>query len=124
MYTCEKCGKEFEIDWRSKSAMVLNPIPRFCCRTCSNTHERSDKSKEKTRKTLLLKYGTDISLLENKYCKNCNKLLPQSSAVRSGRRVYCSKKCRESDPKRIINIINRWIAGEDVSCLMSYSGIM
>ena len=44
---CEKCGKEFFEDWREVSSKRKNPIPRFCCRKCSNSRKVSSETKEK-----------------------------------------------------------------------------
>lgn len=50
---CEKCGKEFESDWRKDKELIKkNPIPRFCCRACSNSRKFSEESKRKKSESL------------------------------------------------------------------------
>lgn len=51
MFICENCRKEFEDDWRKdKRSVKRNPIPKFCCRGCSNsrgwsTEEKAEQSR-------------------------------------------------------------------------------
>lgn len=45
---CENCGKEFFEDWRKDKKTPC----RFCCRKCANTRQHSDKSKQKTSKSI------------------------------------------------------------------------
>jgi len=48
MYICERCGKEFEEDYRSPISITKNNrIPRFCSRTCANTRTLSEETKLK-----------------------------------------------------------------------------
>lgn len=46
-HTCEKCGKIMTEKYGSG---------RFCSRACANSHTRTEESKEKTSKSLALKY--------------------------------------------------------------------
>jgi len=54
-YICENCGKEFIKDWRKCKV----GIPRFCSRSCANSRNFNNASKNKTSITLLKKYLND-----------------------------------------------------------------
>ena len=46
--TCEKCGKEFLEDFRKdKRAITLNPIPRFCSRSCACSRSNTEDTNRK-----------------------------------------------------------------------------
>lgn len=74
---CEKCGKEFDTDWRKDRQSKKTPC-RFCSRTCSNNKPHSETTKQKISKSLT-KY-------ESKYCK-CGKLLNHKN--KSGLCINC-----------------------------------
>lgn len=58
---CENCGKEHDGSYGSG---------RFCCKSCANTRKHSNETKEKTKKSISLKY--DEYEKKDLVCENCN----------------------------------------------------
>jgi len=54
MYKCERCGKEFEKDWRKESTIKKYKYtpPRFCSLFCGNRRVISDEQKRKVSEKL------------------------------------------------------------------------
>lgn len=126
---CKKCEKEFEIKEREKL------FPRkeyyYCSKSCANSREHSDETKNKIRNslsgikliTICKKCGEEFehpSYKKRKYCsscynktyektitkcKKCNKEIIHSKHTK---RVFCSKECnnhiKDNSNERIITI--------------------
>lgn len=67
-HICEHCGKEFFGDWRK--CKEKQP-PKYCSRSCSNSHKPSQKHKEKTRASIKKFY--EESAYHCRYCKQACK---------------------------------------------------
>lgn len=63
-YTCETCGKSFNIDYRK---CKRNTLPRFCSRECANRRNFSQESKNKTAYAAIKNFlkKKDIDFNEN-----------------------------------------------------------
>ena len=66
---CENCGKEFFKDWRKDKQIRKTPC-RFCCKSCSNTRQHSDETKQKIKNSIekfQIKTGIkELALLKKK----------------------------------------------------------
>lgn len=109
---CKKCGKEFEVEEREK----LFPMKTnyYCSRSCANSREHSEETKQKIKKTLL-----DFNeFTRKKYkCFYCGKEFEDWRV-----RKFCSKKCsmkwrNENDLEWINNSRERAIKGGRKSVL-------
>lgn len=87
MYTCKRCNKEFEIDWRRDKGLIKRqPIPYFCSRCCANSHNRTEESKERTSRTLkTLHFHCGI---RPKKCKICGQEICTRKDICSKRRTF------------------------------------
>lgn len=87
MWKCEKCGVDFNIDWRKdKKTVQLEPTPRFCCRGCANSREKSQEVKDRVAAKLRKK--------PIRWCNYCKvKLLNGSNA--SGTCMGCQRVIKE-----------------------------
>ena len=109
MYICERCGKEFEEDYRlDKSFGKKNP-PRFCSRACANTRIHSKETKLKIsnsvrtsekahlanerakeiRRTYEWKNLHRLPRLK-KICPACGK---EFETTETRNKIYCSQEC-------------------------------
>lgn len=70
--TCEKCGKNFNSDWRAKSTIrKYKNLPRFCSVGCSNSRIQTNEMNESRRDKL--KKEPRSQRLNKKICSLCNK---------------------------------------------------
>ena len=80
---CKKCGKEFSIEKRTK---LFNPEEIFyCSRTCANSRNHSDETKEKIKKSILAKLNI---VRKEQICIYCGSNI-NSCKVRK----FCSRSC-------------------------------
>jgi endogenous inhibitor of DNA gyrase (YacG/DUF329 family) len=107
---CERCGKEFNTDWRTEASRTGKYPLRFCSSRCAHARTHSFETKAKTSETLK---GRDIgnhsleSIAKSKetkrikrenskidwICPQCNKHL-RLVPVEARKRKYCSGTCR------------------------------
>jgi hypothetical protein len=82
MYKCEKCGNDFETDWRKDKQTIRKESPRFCCREHANSRDRPIELRKKVSDLLRKREqrkcsgcATDI-WYENKsgLCNKCKSL--------------------------------------------------
>jgi protein-arginine kinase activator protein McsA len=107
---CETCGKPIYEDWRKDKKQRKVPI-RFCSRSCSNRHFRSEESKNRTRLSILNQKGTNGGEV---YCQNCGKYL--GSGKIAHKRQFCSVNCRSEYKDKIEDeVLDRWQQGENVN---------
>lgn len=81
--TCHKCNKEFVVTEREKLFPQKNKY--YCSRSCANSRNHSQETKNKTRITILKGI-----IPNNIFCLNCGK---EFYAVPSAKRKFCSSKC-------------------------------
>lgn len=93
--TCSnpKCGKEFFVEEREKQFPLKEKY--FCCRSCANSHEKTEETKRKTSesvKNYMRKQGFNIqedSFQEDKVCLNCGKVFHTKKV----KQKFCCIKC-------------------------------
>ena len=97
---CEKCGKEFEEDWRKDPKSRKEPC-RFCSRSCSNSRERTEEVKCKISissrnsiKAQIQRERLRKKSIESRVLKVCLSCGEEFSVPPSGiHRIYCSRNC-------------------------------
>ncbi len=99
---CEKCGKEYEEDYRKDIKYKKVHPSRFCSRSCANSKEVSPelkrkismalKTSEKAKAASLARVGKKGKRVprEEKICPHCGEIF---KVVPSNTRVYCSEAC-------------------------------
>lgn len=75
---CEKCGKEFNEDWRRDPGTRKTPC-RFCSRRCANSKVQTKEINEKRSKTL--------TRLNKRYCSSCGRII--SHRNKTGICIFC-----------------------------------
>lgn len=85
---CEKCNKDFIVKEREK--MFPKKKKYFCSRKCANSRIFSDETKNKIRKSLILKIKD--KKFKTFVCKKCNKNFNSNKK----NRIFCSKSCSMS----------------------------
>ncbi|MFA5754203.1 MAG: hypothetical protein WC905_02470 [Patescibacteria group bacterium] len=91
MYTCKRCNKEFEIDWRKDTSLIKRqPIPSYCSRFCANSHSRTEESKERTKQALKKFHLTTpkSKTAKVKICKICGQSICQRSDICKKRQTF------------------------------------
>jgi len=83
---CEKCGKEFFIDWRKDKREVA----RFCSRKCANSRKLNEDVKAKIKNSINQYYISKGEHREIIYCEKCGKKLSFNN--KSGLCVQCANK--------------------------------
>lgn len=97
---CEKCGKEFEKDYRKHP----KGEPRFCSIECANSRKHSDETIKKIRENVLsymnkngIKHKPKTEKVYKKkekfFCKSCGVLLS-----RKNKTGYCKLCCNKFKP--------------------------
>lgn len=104
-YVCERCGKNFDEDWRKdKEHIRKNLIPRFCSRACANSRIRteevkmkistsmktSEKEKEAARRRSISFLGRRKVPYEKRICPVCGKTFEVSI---TSLKKYCDRVC-------------------------------
>lgn len=87
-----KCKKEFYVEEREKQFPLKEKY--FCCRSCANSHERTEESKKLTSQKLIeycRSVGKKIYKHEKKVCANdnCN----NEFIARNSKHKFCCNKC-------------------------------
>jgi NADH pyrophosphatase NudC (nudix superfamily) len=98
MYTCEKCGKKFTVDFRGdKSSLQKKYGPRFCSKrcACSRTYTPEQKTKIKHKLAKLLK----INKPRKRFCKKCGK---QIHNVQKNSNITVCTTCKNKPYQKII----------------------
>lgn len=93
---CENCGKEFFIDWRKDRKARKTPC-RFCCKSCSNTRQHSDETKQKIKNA--------ISKSPKNHCRVCGKEISRKSKTGLCWDCYSKanyKNIKKMSPKKFI----------------------
>ena len=94
-----KCKKEFYVEEREKQFPMKEKY--FCCRSCANSHERTEESKNLTSHKLIeycRSVGKNIYGHEKRICanENCN----NEFISRNSKHNFCCKKCAREQRAR------------------------
>ena len=115
---CPKCGKEFIVIGTQRE-FDRNKLRRFCSKSCANSRNHSEETRNKTANSLRKYYGThdlpkgfpryiDRSGNTSRYktytCKYCGKSFTMNDDRDTGGRKYCSSECREKWRKEFANL--------------------
>lgn len=89
MVHCDRCGKEFEVEERIDKFPSKSKY--YCCRSCANSHKRTDESKQKSRESLN-KYWESRGRkpLKHHICEICGSIFYTKKSTSR----FCSETCR------------------------------
>lgn len=85
---CQKCGKEYSLEL-TESQFLKGKYKHFCSRSCANTRQHSEETKQKISRGVLNNINVDC------FCKFCGKQLKNKNAL-----VQHEIRCKEN-PNRI-----------------------
>lgn len=85
---CQKCGKEYSLEL-TESQFLKGKYKHFCSRSCANTRQHSEETKQKISQGVLNNINVDC------FCKFCGKQLKNKNAL-----VQHEIRCKEN-PNRI-----------------------
>lgn len=91
---CSKCNKEFTVEEREKQFPKRKEY--FCSRSCSNTRNLTQETKDKIRDGIVLYNGGINKLIEKRICLYCNKEFETKGRVNQR---FCSVKCGAASHK-------------------------
>ena len=100
---CERCGEEFEEDWRRDSDLKKRePKPRFCSRRCANSRTFSTESRLKKSKASRSDKNLEaLSRRKEQYLeRSAHKCTECDNLIRGSRRKTCSDVCFASSLRR------------------------
>ena len=85
---CQKCGKEYSLEL-SESQFLKGKYKHFCSRSCANTRQHTEETKQKISQGVLNNINVDC------FCKFCGKQLKNKNAL-----LQHEIRCKEN-PNRI-----------------------
>lgn len=85
---CQKCGKKYSLEL-TESQFLKGKYKHFCSRSCANTRQHSEETKQKISQGVLNNINVDC------FCKFCGKQLKNKNAL-----VQHEIRCKEN-PNRI-----------------------
>lgn len=85
---CQKCGKEYSLEL-TESQFLKGKYKHFCSRSCANTRQHSEETKQKISQSVLNNINVDC------FCKFCGKQLKNKNAL-----IQHEIRCKEN-PNRI-----------------------
>ena len=97
-FVCEKCGKEFDKEMSEQRYNNVKNHPKFCCRSCANSHIVTEEHKQKTSQSVKSFFQEHPVTTEPKtyLCKYCGNPFTMNTKRDTNGRKYCSYKCREN----------------------------
>lgn len=85
---CQKCGKEYSLEL-TESQFLKGKYKHFCSRSCANSRQHSEETKQKISQSVLNNINVDC------FCKFCGNQLKNKNAL-----VQHEIRCKEN-PNRI-----------------------
>lgn len=99
--SCKKCGKEYTVTCREAHLNNSKHVAQYCSRTCRNTRNHSEETKNKIRSGILNYNYSDPNYKKpicKKLCLNCGSL------VKKTKRTFCSVKCANEHRVKSIDL--------------------
>mgnify|MGYP002640469098 CR=1 FL=1 len=100
---CERCGKEYEEDYRKDVGIRKKSPSRFCSRNCSNARDRPKKVREKISKSIRTsekarvanknRRGVSTGTRSPREIRNCLACGAEFETTARRDRKYCNGKC-------------------------------